>query len=74
MKGSIAMNSKTIKSAPKSSMPDSAPPPTLLRQYGCGPIQFTQAYQGLYDRHLLFDNVMPLDAAGPREWFEAFAR
>jgi starch phosphorylase len=48
--------------------------PTLLQQYGCGPIHFTKADEGLYDRHLLFDNVMPLDAAGPREWFEAFAR
>jgi len=48
--------------------------PALLQQYGCGPIQFTEADHGLYDRHLLFDNVMPLDAAGPREWFEAFAR
>src|SRR5271165_1114628 len=47
---------------------------TLLDQYGCGPIHFTKADEGLYDRHLLFDNVMPLDAAGPREWFEAFAR
>jgi starch phosphorylase len=47
---------------------------TLLRQYGCGPIQFTDADHGLYDRHLLFDNVMPLDAAGPRERFESFAR
>jgi starch phosphorylase len=46
----------------------------LLHQYGCGPIQFTEADHGLFDRHLLFDNVMPLDAAGPRERFEAFAR
>src|SRR5689334_13888602 len=48
--------------------------PALLRQYGCGPIQFTEADHGLYDRHLMFDNVMPLEAAGPRESFEAFAR
>src|SRR5689334_16011042 len=48
--------------------------PTLLRQYGCGPIQFTDADHGLYDRHLLFDNVIPPDAAGPRDRFEAFAR
>jgi starch phosphorylase len=48
--------------------------PTLLTQYGCGPIHFTEADTGLYDRHLLFDNVMDLDAAGPRERFEAFAR
>src|SRR5688500_14830824 len=48
--------------------------PTLLTQYGCGPIHFTEADTGLYDRHLLFDNVMDLSAAGPRERFEAFAR
>ena len=47
---------------------------TLLHQYGCGPIQFTEADHGLYDRHLLFDNVIPADAARPRERFEAFAR
>jgi starch phosphorylase len=47
---------------------------TLLTQYGCGPIHFTEADKGLYDRHLLFDNVIPLEAAGPRERFEAFAR
>ena len=46
----------------------------LLKQYGCGPVQFTGTGDALYDRHLLFDNVMPLDAAGPRERFEAFAR
>jgi starch phosphorylase len=60
-----------------------APPPvtpvadgvaTLLRQYGCGPIQFTGTQDALYDRHLLFDSVMKLTAAGPRERFEAFAR
>jgi starch phosphorylase len=48
--------------------------PTLLTQYGCGPIHFTEADTGLYDRHLLFDNVLDLSAAGPRERFEAFAR
>ncbi len=45
----------------------------LLKQYGCGPIQFAGA-DGLYDRHLLFDNVKDLDAVGAREQYEAFAR
>jgi starch phosphorylase len=27
-----------------------------------------------YERHLVFDNVIDLTAAGPRERFEAFAR
>jgi starch phosphorylase len=46
----------------------------LLKLYGCGPIQFSGTENGLYDRHLLFDNVMDSKAAGPREKFEAFAR
>src|SRR3954471_12650479 len=47
---------------------------TLLKRYGCGPIQFTGPDNGLYDRHLLFDNAANLQSAGPREKFEAFAR
>ena len=46
----------------------------LLHQYGCGPIQFTGTDNALYERHLLFDNVIDPAAAGPRERFEAFAR
>src|SRR5262245_47330252 len=46
----------------------------LLRQYGCGPIEFTGTDNALYERHLVFDHVMDLTAAGPRERFEAFAR
>jgi glycogen phosphorylase len=45
----------------------------LLRQYGCGPIQF-MGNDGLYDRHLLFDNVLDEARMGPRERFEAAAR
>ncbi len=44
----------------------------LLKQYGCGPIQFAGA-DGLYERHLLFDNVRDLDAVRARERYEAFA-
>ena len=46
----------------------------LLGQYGCGPIQFTGTNDALYERHLLFDNVVDLAAAGPRERYEAVAR
>jgi glycogen phosphorylase len=46
----------------------------LIQQYGCGPIQFTGTDNALYERHLFFDNVVELMAAGPRERFEAFAR
>jgi starch phosphorylase len=46
----------------------------LLQQYGCGPVQFTGTDEALYERHLLFDNVMDLASIGDRERFEAVAR
>lgn len=46
----------------------------LLQQYGCGPIAFTGTDNAFYERHLVFDNVIELMAAGPRERFEAVAR
>jgi starch phosphorylase len=45
----------------------------LLKQYGCGPIPFMGA-DGLYDRHLLFDNIKDITAIPARERYEAFAR
>jgi starch phosphorylase len=46
----------------------------LRRQYGCGPVAFSGTDDALYERHLLFDNVVSPAAAGPRERFEAVAR
>src|SRR5712671_7694404 len=46
----------------------------LLRQYGCGPIQFSGTTDALYERHLLFDDIIAPTAAGAREQFEAAAR
>jgi starch phosphorylase len=46
----------------------------LLEQYGCGPIRFSGTDDALYERHLLFDDVVAPDAAGPRERFKAVAR
>jgi starch phosphorylase len=46
----------------------------LLDRYGCGPSQSTAARDGLYDRHLQFDNVMDPAAVGARERYEAVAR
>ena len=46
----------------------------LRRQYGCGPVELTGTDTALYERHLVFDHVMNLPAAGPREQFEALAR
>ncbi len=60
-----------------------ATPPTLTgfdgmtklrRQYGCGPVEFTGTDNALYERHLIFDNVVKLAATDPRQRFEAFAR
>ena len=45
----------------------------LLKQYGCGPVQFSGA-DGLYERHLLFDNIKNLEVIGLRERYEAVAR
>jgi len=46
----------------------------LLKQYGCGSIAFSGSDNALYERHLLFDNIVDLKAAWPRERFEALAR
>ena len=46
----------------------------LLDQYGCGPIRFSGHDDALYERHLLFDDVIDPLAAGARERFEAAAR
>src|SRR6201993_2159299 len=45
----------------------------LLKQYGCGSIPFVGA-DGLYNRHLLFDNIKDLATVPARERYEAFAR
>ena len=45
----------------------------LLKQYGCGPIEFTGTDNALYERHLLFDHVEDLAVAGARDRFEAVA-
>src|SRR5262249_21366953 len=45
----------------------------LREQYGCGPVEFAGADNALYERHLLFDDVVKPTAAGPHERFEAFA-
>jgi starch phosphorylase len=46
----------------------------LLDQYGSGPIHFAGTDSGLYERHLLFDNVIDMAHADARDRFEAFAR
>jgi starch phosphorylase len=46
----------------------------LIQQYGCGPVRFSGTDEALYERHLVFDNVMEMAAIGARERFEAIAR
>jgi glycogen phosphorylase len=46
----------------------------LTAQYGCGPVKFTGAEDALYERHLLFDNIVDARQVSLRERFEALAR
>ena len=46
----------------------------LIAQYGCGPIKFSGTDEGLYERHLLFDNVVDANDVTLRERYEAVAR
>jgi len=46
----------------------------LLEQYGCGPIRFSGTNDGLYERHLLFDDAVAPATAGPHERYRAVAR
>jgi len=46
----------------------------LIKQYGCGPIEFSGSNNALYERHLTFDTVVDVAAATPRDRFEAVAR
>ncbi|HWL71309.1 MAG TPA: glycogen/starch/alpha-glucan phosphorylase [Geminicoccus sp.] len=46
----------------------------LLEQYECGPIRFTGTGDALFERHLMFDNVIGRSEVGPRERYEAAAR
>jgi starch phosphorylase len=67
-----AVRNKKTTTDPR--VPSAAAPDEILEQYQCGPIRFTGTADALYDRHIMFDNVIGSDAAGPRERFEAVAR
>src|SRR5260370_33250927 len=47
---------------------------SLNEKYGCGPVKFTGTEEALYDRHLLFDNIVDASYVTSRERFEAVAR
>src|SRR5881394_2079474 len=46
----------------------------LLNRYNCGPVKFAGSDNALYERHLTFDHVLPVQAATLRDKFEAVAR
>src|SRR4026209_1349940 len=52
---------------------DAMPEATLLDRYNCGPVKFSGGDNALYERHLTFDQVIPVNAATPRDRFEAVA-
>ncbi len=66
----MAISAKTAKRAPAVAVEALS---TLQQQYGCGPVQLTGTADALYERHLLFDNVVDRATAGPRQRYEALA-
>ncbi len=46
----------------------------LLDRYNCGPVKFSGGGNALYERHLTFDQVIPVREATTRDKFEAVAR
>ena len=63
------------KSATVISMPAVSPAiAKLIEQYSCGPVQFSGTDNGLYERHLLFDDVIDPKAVDARTRYEAVAR
>ena len=48
--------------------------PEAVQQYGCGPIKFAGTENAIYERHLVFDNVVDPAHADARMKFEALAR
>src|SRR5262245_3354758 len=69
--GQLATRAKTNQKNPNNRSNNGVA--KLLEPY-CGTIQFAGSNNASYERHLVFDNVLALEASGPRERFEAFAR
>jgi glycogen phosphorylase len=69
------MSSEKTAAAPRTpSTPSTPSMENILEHYGCGPIRFTGTGDALYERHLMFDNVLDAAKLGPRERYEAAAR
>src|SRR5215475_5013665 len=61
---------KAMKSGkPTTSTPREKP----LHRYDFGAIKFSDGENGLYERHLTFDQIIPVQSATPRDKFEAIA-
>src|SRR3974377_1168616 len=48
--------------------------PELRKQYESGPVKFAGGEDALYERHLMFDPIIPTTEASAREKYEAAAR
>ena len=68
------MNTQTQEKSRSATSTGSAELNKLLEQYGCGPVTFSGTDDALYERHLVFDNVLQSPTIGARERFEAAAR
>ena len=68
------MNTQTQEKSRSATSTGSTELNKLLEQYGCGPVTFSGTDDALYERHLVFDNVMRSPTIGARERFEAAAR
>ena len=68
------MNTQTQEKSRSATSTGSAELNKLLERYGCGPVTFSGTDDALYERHLVFDNVMRSPTIGARERFEAAAR
>ena len=68
------MKTQTQKTSAAAKTTGLAERSTVLEQYLYGRVQFTGTENALYERHLVFDNVMESATIGARERFEAIAR
>ncbi|HUB25676.1 MAG TPA: glycogen/starch/alpha-glucan phosphorylase [Tepidisphaeraceae bacterium] len=66
------MNSTETATLHTSARPDEVA--RLRRQYGCGPVDLSGHHNALYERHLIFDNVVKPSEASSRQQFDAVAR
>src|SRR6476469_655883 len=72
-KGTTAMETLIEDKPVFASLTESNERSKLIEQYGCGTVRFTGTSDALYERHLVFDNVMDASAISDRERFEAVA-